>query len=203
MCQPITEVERLIKKGYIPGIMGMQNLFTILLIVNVLGLVLFFSFIIEGESLMSQYFFPRVFGDSERGERGEKGEKGDPGQPGPQGIQGERGPQGIPGERGPQGIKGEKGDNATLGSLRLQIRDEIVKASKIAGIVERSATCAQDENLTGGGYNITDGFGIVTESAPKGNSWSVTAINPFPLSNSSVGSLEVYAKCVKIQYNEK
>jgi hypothetical protein len=212
MCQPIVEVERLIKKGYIPGIMGMQNLFTILLIVNFLGLVLFFSFIIEGESLMSQYFFPRVFGDSERGERGEKGEKGDPGQPGPQGIPGERGPQGIPGERGPQGIpgergpqgiKGEKGDNATLGSLRLQIRDEIVKASKIAGIVERSATCAQDENLTGGGYNITDGFGIVTESAPKGNSWSVTAINPFPLSNSTVGSLEVYAKCVKIQYNER
>jgi hypothetical protein len=167
------------------------------------------SLSVETGSPMNHYFLLVAFGDSERGEKGEKGDKGDPGQPGPQGIpgkKGERGDKGDPGQPGPQGIqgmRGPKGDSAILESLKLQTRDEIVEGIKITGIMNRSATCAQDENLTGGGYNITGGFGIVTESAPRGNSWSVTAINPFPLSNSSVGSLEVYAKCVKILYSEK
>jgi Collagen triple helix repeat (20 copies) len=206
MGQLIKDLDRRIKKGFLLGELGMRRISTIMLTLNVLGLIAFSSFDSGGGPSTNQYLFSRAFGGGEQGERGEKGEKGDPGERGPQGIQGERGPQGIQGERGPQGIqgeKGEKGDNATLDSIRLQIRDEIVKTTKITGSLERKATCAQDENLTGGGYSITEGFGIVTESKPRGNSWIVTAINPFPLSNSSVGSLEVYAKCVKILYSEK
>lgn len=85
----------------------------------------------------------------------------------------------------------------------MQTREVKEEAGRIMGRVSQSATCPRSENLIGGGYKITEGFGIVTESIPKGNSWSVTAINPFPLSNISIGSLEVHAKCIKILYNEK
>jgi hypothetical protein len=206
MGQPIKDVVMHTKRRWSLGAMKIRSIFMITLVGSLMALLTSSSLAIVTDSSMNENRFSVAFANSERGERGEKGEKGDPGEQGIQGIQGERGPQGIPGERGLQGIqgeKGEKGDNAILGSLRLQTRDVIVEATKIMGLVERSASCAQNENLTGGGYSITDGFGIVTESKPRGNSWAVTAINPFPLSNSSVGSLEVYAKCVKILYSEK
>jgi collagen triple helix repeat protein len=140
---------------------------------------------------------------SASGDKGEKGEKGDPGPPGIQGPEGEQGPPGIPGKNGTKGEKGDPGKNATLEELRLQTRDVVEKAGRIMGVVNELANCSRSENLTGGGYSITEGFGIVIESKPRGNSWSVIAINPFPLSDISIGSLEVYARCVKILYNEK
>jgi hypothetical protein len=203
----------------------MRSLFTTLLIVN-LGLMAFFSINIGAKSSMNQYYLSKAFGDNERGERGEKGEKGDPGERGPQGPPGQNGTQGSPGPPGPQGIQGipgekgspgppgqngtqgppgppgPQGENADLRS-KLLTRDVTVKVNRIMGTVNGSAACASDENLTGGGYSITGGFGIVTESIPKENSWSVTAINPFPLSDISIGSLEVYARCVKLVNNEQ
>jgi hypothetical protein len=195
MGYPTMQLIKLIKKGFLPSVTEMRSLFTTLLIVN-LGLMAFFSINIGAKSSMNQYYLSKAFGDNERGERGEKGEKGDPGERGPQGPPGQNGTQGSPGPPGPQG------ENADLRS-KLLTRDVTVKVNRIMGTVNGSAACASDENLTGGGYSITGGFGIVTESIPKENSWSVTAINPFPLSDISIGSLEVYARCVKLVNNEQ
>jgi hypothetical protein len=178
--------------------MGAQSVGSILLVVMSVTLITSFSLSVGLNPSKNQYLFTIASGD-----KGEKGEKGDPGPPGIQGPRGEQGPPGIPGENGTKGEKGDPGKNATLGELRLQTREVKEEGGRIMGRVNQLATCARSENLTGGGYSITEGFGIVTESIPRGNSWSVTAINPFPLSNTSIGSLEVYAKCVKILYNEK
>jgi hypothetical protein len=55
------------------------------------------------------------------------------------------------------------GGNAILKSLRLLTRVQIGKAIRVFGTVESSATCAIDENLTGGGHSINGEFGIVTD----------------------------------------
>lgn len=47
--------------------------------------------------------------------------------------------------------------------------------------VESIAECNDDRVVVGGGYNITEGLGIVLENGPLGNTWIVKAANPFPI----------------------
>jgi hypothetical protein len=120
------------------------------------------------------------------GPKGEKGDKGDQGIPGPPGVKGEKGDQGIP---------GPPGNNATLTSLGLVSSGVGGNVSQIQGTAISVADCPANQTLTGGGYRITKGFGIVIDSYANGNSWVVTAINPFSLSNQTIGWLQAYAEC--------
>ena len=140
------------------------------------------------------------------GPQGEQGPIGPAGPPGPQGPQGEQGPPGPPGKngtQGPQGPPGPQGEQGPIGpagkaaptmnfTVRLE-EGEIVSLSRIAQSVV--ATCNSDELVTGGGFNITNGPGIALGSAPRENSWVVTAIDPFQIDNSLV---QAFAECAKL-----
>jgi hypothetical protein len=135
-----------------------------------------------------------------QGPQGEQGPIGPQGPPGPQGPQGEQGPPGLPGKNGTQGPQGPQGEQGPPGeaaptmnlTVRLEV-GEIVSLSRIAQSV--MATCNSDELVTGGGFNITNGPGIALGSAPRENSWVVTAIDPFQNGNSLV---QAFAECAKL-----
>src|ERR671919_154088 len=132
------------------------------------------------------------------GPQGEQGAQGPPGPPGPQGEQGEQGAQGPP---GPQGEQGEPGQGVNLTSLRLATTVVEGNLIEIPGplqfeVVESTAACSPDTSLVGGGYTITEGLGLVLESLPEGNMWSVKAANPFPITaGTGSGSLQAHALC--------
>jgi hypothetical protein len=123
------------------------------------------------------------------------------GPPGPQGEQGEQGAQGPPGPPGPQGEQGEAGQSANLTSLQLVTTVVEGNPIEIPGplqfeVVESTAQCSPDTSLIGGGYTISDGLGLVLESLPESNVWSVKAANPFPITaGTGSGSLQAYALC--------
>ena len=136
--------------------------------------------------------------------------EGPPGPPGPQGEQGEQGAQGppglpglpgLPGPPGPQGEQGEAGQSANLTSLQLVTTVAEGNPVEIPGplqfeVVESTAQCSPDTSLIGGGYTISDGLGLVLESLPESNVWSVKAANPFPITaGTGSGSLQAYALC--------
>jgi Collagen triple helix repeat (20 copies) len=148
-----------------------------------------------------------------QGEQGEQGEQGAQGPPGPQGEQGEQGAQGPPGPQGeqgeqgaqgppgPQGEQGEPGQSVNLSSLQLVTTVVEGNLIEIPGplqfeVVESTAACSPDTSLVGGGYTITEGLGLVLESLPEGNVWSVKAANPFPITaGTGSGSLQAHALC--------
>lgn len=150
------------------------------------------------------------------GPQGPKGEQGDVGPEGPPGPQGEQGPPGPAGDKGdtgipgpigpvgPQGPPGEPGMDANLSSLELFTNVSLGNVVEIPGprqfeTVESTASCDEDRVLVGGGYNITEGLGIVLENGPLGNTWIVKAANPFPIFDEiSSGSLQAYAICLEI-----
>src|ERR687892_861064 len=120
------------------------------------------------------------------------------GPPGPPGPQGEQGAQGPP---GPQGEQGEPGQGVNLTSLQLATIAVEGNFIEIPGplqfeVVESIAACSPDTSLVGGGYTITEGLGLVLESLPEGNMWSVKAANPFPITaGTGSGSLQAHALC--------
>src|ERR687892_417395 len=120
------------------------------------------------------------------------------GPPGPPGPQGEQGAQGPP---GPQGEQGEPGEGVNLTSLQLATIAVEGNLIEIPGplqfeVVESIAACSPDTSLVGGGYTITEGLGLVLESLPEGNMWSVKAANPFPITaGTGSGSLQAHALC--------
>ena len=114
-----------------------------------------------------------------------------PGPQGPPGKNGTQGPQGPQGEQGPIGPPGKAAPTMNF-TVRLE-EGEIVSLSRIAQSVV--ATCNSDELVTGGGFNITNGPGIALGSAPRENSWVVTAIDPFQIDNSLV---QAFAECAKL-----
>src|SRR5918994_2561674 len=132
------------------------------------------------------------------GPQGEQGAQGPPGPPGSQGEQGEQGAQGPP---GPQGEQGEPGQGVNLTSLQLATIAVEGNLIEIPGplqfeVVESTAACSPDTSLVGGGYTITEGLGLVLESLPEGNMWSVKAANPFPITaGTGSGSLQAHALC--------
>ena len=132
------------------------------------------------------------------GPQGEQGAQGPPGPPGSQGEQGEQGAQGPP---GPQGEQGEPGQGVNLTSLQLATIAVEGNLIEIPGplqfeVVESIAACSPDTSLVGGGYTITEGLGLVLESLPEGNMWSVKAANPFPITaGTGSGSLQAHALC--------
>src|ERR687897_871743 len=134
----------------------------------------------------------------EQGEQGAQGPPGPAGTPGPQGEQGEQGAQGPP---GPQGEQGEPGQSVNLSSLQLVTTVVEGNLIEIPGplqfeVVESTAACSPDTSLVGGGYTITEGLGLVLESLPEGNMWSVKAANPFPITaGTGSGSLQAHALC--------
>ena len=126
------------------------------------------------------------------------------GPPGPQGEQGEQGAQGPPGPPGPQGEQGEAGQSANLTSLQLVTTVVEGNPIEIPGplqfeVVESLAQCSPDTSLVGGGYTISEGLGLVLESLPERNAWSVKAANPFPITaGTGSGSLQAYALCESV-----
>src|SRR5919106_346931 len=135
------------------------------------------------------------------GPQGEQGAQGPPGPPGSQGEQGEQGEQGAQGPPGPQGEQGEPGEGVNLTSLQLATIAVEGNLIEIPGplqfeVVESIAACSPDTSLVGGGYTITEGLGLVLESLPEGNMWSVKAANPFPITaGTGSGSLQAHALC--------
>ena len=109
--------------------------------------------------------------------------------------------EGPPGPPGPQGEQGEAGQSANLTSLQLVTTVAEGNPVEIPGplqfeVVESTAQCSPDTSLIGGGYTISDGLGLVLESLPESNVWSVKAANPFPITaGTGSGSLQAYALC--------
>jgi hypothetical protein len=139
------------------------------------------------------------------GPPGEQGPPGPPGEPGPAGQNGTQGPIGPAGEQGPIGPAGEQGPPGPPGppgpsgpsgpeipAMNLTIRNMEGQIVPLTGIAQSLATCHPDELVTGGGFSITNGPGVVLSSAPQGSSWIVIAANPFGFGNSS---LQAFAEC--------
>jgi hypothetical protein len=160
----------------------------------------------------AQFFFQGPIGppgkngtQGPQGPQGEQGLIGPPGPPGPQGPQGEQGPRGPPGKngtQGPQGPPGPQGEQGLIGpqgkaapTMNLTVRLEEGDIVPLSGIAQSIATCYSDELVTGGGFAITNGPGIVLRSSPEQNSWLVVAINPFNVGNSS---LQTFAECAEL-----
>lgn len=138
------------------------------------------------------------------GPAGPPGPQGEPGPPGPQGEKGDTGIQGAIGPAGPQGPPGEPGRDANVSSLQILANVSEGNIVEIPGprqseIVESRAECSDNQVLAGGGYNITEGLGIIVENSPLGNAWMVKAANPFPIvGGMSSGSLQAYAMCLEV-----
>lgn len=124
--------------------------------------------------------------------------QGPPGQNGTQGPPGPMGPLGPPGPRGEQGPPGPQGEQGPPGSaaqaMNFTVRSVPGQLVSLSGIAQSVATCNPDELVTGGGFSITNGPGIVLSSTPQGDSWIVLAANPFTFGNSSV---QAFAECAK------
>src|SRR5829696_2203048 len=135
------------------------------------------------------------------GPTGAQGPPGPPGEPGPAGQNGTQGPIGPAGEQGPPGPAGPAGPAGPPGepgpeipAINLTIRNMEGQLVQLTGIAQSHATCNSDELVTGGGFTITNGPGVVLSSAPQGSSWIVVAANPFGFGNSS---LQAFAECAK------
>ena len=131
-----------------------------------------------------------------QGPPGQNGTQGPPGPTGPPGPPGEPGPPGQNGTQGPTGPAGEQGPpGPEIPAMNLIIRNMEGQIVPLTGIAQSLATCNPDELVTGGGFSITNGPGVVLSSAPQqGSSWIVVAANPFGFGNSS---LQAFAECVK------
>jgi Collagen triple helix repeat (20 copies) len=127
-----------------------------------------------------------------QGPPGPTGPPGPPGEPGPAGQNGTQGPIGPAGEQGPPGPPGPPGPE--IPAMNLTIRNMEGQVVPLTGIAQSLASCNPDELVTGGGFTITDGPGVVLSSAPQGSSWIVVAANPFGFGNSS---LQAFAECAK------
>jgi hypothetical protein len=125
--------------------------------------------------------------------QGPPGKNGTQGPPGPMGPPGPLGPVGPQGEQGPAGERGPPGPAAQ--AMNFTVRNVPGQLVSLSGIERSVATCNSDELVTGGGFSITNGPGIVLSSTPQGDSWIVSAANPFTFGNSSV---QAFAECAKI-----
>lgn len=138
----------------------------------------------------------QIFYQGPPGRNGTQGPPGPPGPPGPQGPPGEPGPSGQNGTQGPIGPAGEQGPPGPPGisgpAMNLTIRNVQGQIAPIIQIGQSVATCNQGERVTGGGFSIAGGPGIVLSSVPQGNSWIAVAVNPFGFGNSSV---QAFAEC--------
>lgn len=134
-----------------------------------------------------------------KGDKGEDGPTGPRGPPGINGIIGKQGQPGLAGPVGPRGAQGIQGIQGLPGTTKnITIRDVVSPPIKIIGIVISKASCNSDEKLTGGGFSIDGGFGIILASAPLNNSWVARAANPFDISRGDVGNITAYATCIKL-----
>src|SRR5918996_6064437 len=112
------------------------------------------------------------------GTQGPPGPPGPPGEPGPSGQNGTQGPIGPAGEQGPPGPPGEPGPaGPEIPAMNLTIRNMEGQLVPLTGIAQSLATCNSDELVTGGGFTITNGPGVVLSSASQGSSWIVVAAN--------------------------
>ena len=124
---------------------------------------------------------------------------GELGPQGPKGDKGETGIQGPIGPMGPHGPSGEPGKDANLSSLQLSTIISEGNEVQISGAdIQSIARCDSNRILVGGGYNITEGYGDVLESAPQGNTWVVKAAGTVPILGISSGALQAYAICAEL-----
>lgn len=128
---------------------------------------------------------------------GPSGKNGSNGKPGPQGVQGPSGKNGTDGKRGPPGVPGPKGERGPPGAFE-GIRSVNGNNVRIEGAVTSVARCTQSENVTGGGFSIKGGFGVILDSGPNGTSWVASAANPAGISEGIVGTLQAHAECAKL-----
>jgi hypothetical protein len=132
--------------------------------------------------------------------QGPAGKNGTNGKPGPQGAQGppgKNGTNGKPGPQGPPGGLGHKGERGPPGASEV-IRNVNGGNVRIEGVVSSVARCSQSENVTGGGFSIKGGFGVILESGPNGTSWVASAANPAGINEAIVGTLQAHAECAKL-----
>jgi hypothetical protein len=128
------------------------------------------------------------------------GEPGHTGQQGPKGDNGEQGPAGPQGPVGPKGNKGDQGIPGKNAPLRnVSVRNADGNRVQIVGEVKSVASCNSNETLSSGGFSILGGLGIIIDSHSEKNSWIATAINPFDINNSTIGSLQAHASCIKLE----
>ena len=66
------------------------------------------------------------------------------------------------------------------------------------GIVNNTAQCNSDEKISGGGFSINHGLGIILAGKPENDSWLARAANPFDTSRSDIGNLTAHAMCTKL-----
>jgi hypothetical protein len=147
-----------------------------------------------------------------QGPQGIKGDKGDAGPAGPQGppgINGISGKQGLPGLMGPvgprgsqgiQGLQGLQGSPGTTKNITIRYADS--PPTEIKGIVNTTAQCNSDEKISGGGFSIKGGIGLILSSEPQNNSWVAQAANPINTSNGDIGNLTAHAICIKLVSTE-
>jgi hypothetical protein len=155
------------------------------------SIIVAISISISLDSVSGQIFYQGPPGKN--GTQGPPGPMGPPGPVGPAGPQGEQGPTGPQGEQGPAGERGPPGPGAQ--AMNFTVRNVLGQLVSLKGIAQSIATCNSDELVTGGGFSITNGPGIVLSSTPQGDSWIVSAANPFTFGNSSV---QAFAECAKI-----
>jgi hypothetical protein len=79
--------------------------------------------------------------------------------------------------------------------MNLTVRLEEGDIVPLSGMAQSIATCDSDELVTGGGFAITNGPGMVLRSSPEQNSWLIVATNPFNVGNSS---LQSFAECAEL-----
>jgi hypothetical protein len=130
---------------------------------------------------------------------GIRGPQGEPGADGPRGATGDQGPRGAtgePGEEGPQGIQGPQGPAGFSGVTVITEAE----STPVASIETDSMNCpASHPDVTGGGYEITDGFenvAQVVQTRPllAGNGWAVRMRNN---GNSLALPYTIWAVCVQ------
>ncbi|MEH3052751.1 MAG: collagen-like protein [Patulibacter minatonensis] len=106
------------------------------------------------------------------GANGAAGEKGATGAAGPQGPAGAKGDPGAAGAQGPKGDAGAKGDTGAQGPKG----DPGASASSIAPLASSSITTPVDiGSVSGLSFTASSGGSIVTELAPSGHTYVVTA----------------------------
>ena len=138
-----------------------------------------------------------------KGDKGEAGPAGPQGPPGINGINGKQGPPGLMGPIGPRGTQGIQGIQGSPGTTKnITIRYVDSSPIKIIGIVNSTAQCNSDEKISGGGFSIDGGIGLILASEPQNNSWVARAANPIDTSSGNMGNLTAHATCIKLVSTE-
>ena len=96
--------------------------------------------------------------------------------------------------------------------LRLEVQTDLLPShchrSRYGFIIsnafaaELTAQYNSDEKISGGGFSIDGGIGLILASEPQNNSWVARAANPIDTSGGNMGNLTAHAACIKLVLSE-